>query len=59
MLIEIKSTAFRQNTISFNKGLNVILGDEKASNSIGKSTMLKVIDFAFGGESYSKDLDIP
>lgn len=58
MLIEIKSTAFRQNTISFNKGLNVILGDEKASNSIGKSTMLKVIDFAFGGESYSKDLDI-
>lgn len=49
MLIEIRSDKFRTNQIEFHAGLNVILGDTNATNSIGKSTMLMVIDFAFGG----------
>lgn len=40
------------NPIRFHKGLNLILGPESAKNSIGKSTMLQIIDFAFGGNDY-------
>lgn len=54
MLKEIKSRIFRENKIKFHKGLNVVLGDSKASNSIGKSTLLMIIDFIFGGETYIK-----
>lgn len=59
MLTEIRSDVFRQGLVSFHKGLNVVLGDENATNSIGKSTLLMVVDFAFGGSSlldYNKDL---
>ena len=38
--------------IIFHKGLNTILGGANANNSIGKSTMLLVIDFVFGGYEY-------
>lgn len=38
--------------INFDKGLNVILGEDKGSNSIGKSTLLMIIDFVFGGDDY-------
>ena len=38
--------------ITFKSGLNTILGDEFASNSIGKSTFLMILDFAFGGDDY-------
>lgn len=51
MLVEIKCDRFRQKTISFHEGLNVVLGDENATNSIGKSTLLMVIDFVLGGDS--------
>jgi len=54
MLIEIKSDVFRKKEITFHSGLNVILGDEKASNSIGKSNLLLIVDFIFGGEQYIK-----
>ncbi len=54
MLIEIQSSAISQKVINFEDGLNVVLGDEKSTNSIGKSTALLIIDFAFGGESYPK-----
>jgi hypothetical protein len=59
MLIEIKSSVFREQIITFHAGLNVVLGDEKAGNSIGKSNLLLIIDFIFGGETYithSKDV---
>lgn len=59
MLIEIRCDQFRTKSISFHKGLNVVLGDENATNSIGKSTLLMVIDFAYGGNSlltHNKDL---
>ncbi|UZW61170.1 DUF2326 domain-containing protein [Lysobacter enzymogenes] len=51
MLISIESSVFRVGKIEFHPGLNVVLGDENATNSIGKSTLLMVVDFAFGGNS--------
>lgn len=57
MLKTITCDAFRSfgqqgKTITFKMGLNVILGDENSSNSIGKSTLLMIIDFCFGGDDY-------
>lgn len=51
MLIEIESDAFRVPKVEFRPGLNVVIGDENAANSIGKSSFLMVIDFVFGGNS--------
>lgn len=36
----------------FNKGLNVLLGPDDGANSIGKSSVLMLIDFAFGGDDF-------
>ena len=57
MLKEIWSTAFKANgqtrpPIRFNSGLSVIRGTDQGTNSIGKSSLLLAIDFAFGGETY-------
>lgn len=49
MLTRIDCPRFRQKTISFHAGLNVVLGDNAGSNSIGKSCLLMVVDYAFGG----------
>lgn len=38
--------------ILFHKGLNTVLGSSDAKNSIGKSTLLMIIDFVFGGTDY-------
>ena len=38
----------------FTNGLNAVLGDSNESNSIGKSSLLMIIDFCFGGEDYVK-----
>ena len=54
MLVEINCDKFREKSLFFKEGLNVVLGDEKATNSIGKSTLLMVIDFVFGGNSFIK-----
>lgn len=54
MLKNISSEIFIDNTINFHEGLNVVLGDNKGSNSIGKSTLLMILDFCFGGNSYTK-----
>lgn len=55
MLKEIRCTFFSHEKIVFHKGLNIILGDDDAKNSIGKSTALMVIDFAFGGDRFLQD----
>lgn len=55
MLKEIRCQFFKHGKIVFHDGLNVILGDDDAKNSIGKSTALMVIDFAFGGDSFLAD----
>lgn len=57
MLLEIQCDKFIDNgiirpPIIFHEGLNVILGDQIATNSIGKSTFLLIIDFVFGGNDY-------
>lgn len=52
MLVELHCDKFREKTISFHAGLNVVLGDSVATNSIGKSTLLMIIDFIFGGDSF-------
>ncbi len=41
-------------TINFHNGLNVILGSKVGTSSIGKSTALLLVDFAFGGDTYAK-----
>ncbi|WP_217424557.1 AAA family ATPase [Nitrogeniibacter mangrovi] len=55
MLKEIRCVHFSHSKISFHPGLNVILGDDDAKNSIGKSTVLMVIDFVLGGTTFLKD----
>lgn len=55
MLKEIQCSLFNHEKISFHQGLNIILGDDDAKNSIGKSTALMVIDFVQGGGSFLKD----
>lgn len=52
MLIEIRCDKFKEKYIDFHSGLNVVLGDSVATNSIGKSTLLMVLDFVYGGESF-------
>lgn len=59
MLSEIRCDAFKsygktRDTIIFHSGLNTVLGGAAANNSIGKSTFLLIIDYCFGGETYSK-----
>lgn len=54
MLVELRSNKFRKRVIEFHTGLNVVLGDDNATNSIGKSSLLMVLDFAFGGDSLVK-----
>ena len=52
MLTEIYCSSFGEDKlIPFTPGLNIIQG--KSGNSIGKSSFLKIIDYAFGGEYYA------
>ena len=55
MLTKISCELFRRGHIDFHEGLNVILGDDDAKNSIGKSSALMVIDFVMGGSSLLRD----
>jgi len=52
MLVELRSNKFRLRVIEFHAGLNVVLGDDNATNSIGKSSLLMVLDFVLGGDSF-------
>lgn len=59
MLKQISCALFQEDgkprpPINFGKGLNTILGAVKGeAGSIGKSTMMLIIDFAFGGNTYT------
>lgn len=58
MLVEMSSSVFKEkgkvrSPIRFKKGLNVVLGKEDGENSIGKSSAMLAIDFAFGGKTYA------
>jgi len=52
VLTEISCDRFRRGAVRFTSGLNVVFGDERASNSIGKSTLLMLVDFAHGGSDF-------
>ena len=59
MLAEIYCKEFinegkERGIIKFKYGLNVVVGTEKADNSIGKSTFLMAVDYCFGGSDYAK-----
>lgn len=56
MLVMIRCDKFAPEfrAISFQPGLNTILGNSDGSNAIGKTTLLEIIDFAFGGNEYAK-----
>lgn len=63
MLKEIRCEKFSDHipnkTIHFRNGLNCVVGANDALNSIGKSSLLLIIDFCFGGNTYcSKDSDV-
>lgn len=58
MLCEVYCEEFHQKRITFNEGLNVVLGTNTGDNSIGKSTFMLIVDYAFGGESYALSSDI-
>ncbi|KXE30320.1 hypothetical protein AW921_14195 [Pseudomonas aeruginosa] len=51
MLIYIECEWFTEKRINFKDKLNIVVGDRANSNSIGKSTFLKVIDFVYGGDT--------
>lgn len=57
MLKEIKCEQFTAKingkTIQFKPGLNCVVGADDALNSIGKSSLLSMIDFCFGGNDYA------
>ena len=60
MLIEIQSDAFKigntvRDAISFHSGLNSVVAYTQGNNSVGKTSFLLAIDFAFGGETYYSD----
>ncbi|WP_418968482.1 DUF2326 domain-containing protein [Alloscardovia omnicolens] len=57
MLLSIWSPEFKcgdqpRNPILFHPGLNTVEGGAKAENAIGKSTVLSLIDFVYGGRSF-------
>lgn len=58
MLAEIYCEEFHQKKIEFSNTLNVILGTNTGDNSIGKSTFMLIVDFAFGGTTYAAATDI-
>ncbi len=57
MLRQISCDKFMSNgnpraPIDFRPGLNTVIGGDAGENSIGKSTLLMIIDFVFGGKDY-------
>lgn len=58
MLREIYCDKFHQKKVEFVDGFNVVLGTDSGDNSIGKSTFMLIIDFVFGGTTYSSSTDI-
>ena len=54
MLKSISCDIFNEQnkTIFMHSGLNTVLGTDDGANSIGKSTLLMIVDFCFGGDDY-------
>ncbi|MDO6500462.1 DUF2326 domain-containing protein [Photobacterium sanguinicancri] len=54
MLVSISCDKLIKSKLNFSYGLNPLLGSPNGENSIGKSSVLMLIDFAFGGEGFPK-----
>nr|SAY46243.1 Uncharacterised protein [Serratia marcescens] len=52
MLKNIYCEKLIRKELIFKKGLNTILGPKNGANSIGKSSVLMLIDFVFGGDDF-------
>ncbi len=52
MLLSIQSSVLRDGIIKFKEGLNVVVGDDNGANSIGKSSLLMIVDFIYGGDTH-------
>nr|WP_295711320.1 DUF2326 domain-containing protein [uncultured Halomonas sp.] len=57
MLKSISCEKLIDNPLTFNSGLNSVVGADDAHNSIGKSSVLMLIDFAFGGSDFPEKCD--
>lgn len=54
MLKEIRCSKLIKEKLEFNSGLNVLTGPDDGANSIGKSSVLMLLDFAFAGDDFIK-----
>ncbi|MBB1465028.1 hypothetical protein H5300_17115 [Vibrio sp. SG41-7] len=57
MLKSIMCEKLVETTLTFERGLNSVVGADDAHNSIGKSSVLMLIDFAFGGSDFPEKCD--
>jgi len=57
MLKSISCEELIETPITFEQGLNAVVGADDAHNSIGKSSILMLIDFAFGGSDFPSKCD--
>ncbi|PSU26040.1 hypothetical protein CTM96_07995, partial [Photobacterium phosphoreum] len=55
MLTSIYCEKLTKKELIFENGLNVLVGANNGENSIGKSSVLMLIDFSFGGNSFPND----
>ncbi len=54
MLKELRCNKLIKEKLEFNEGLNALIGPNDGANSIGKSSVLMLIDFAFAGDDFIK-----
>lgn len=57
MLKSMSCEKLIKSPLIFDKGLNAVVGADDAHNSIGKSSILMLIDFAFGGSDFPDKCD--
>ncbi|MEG0008419.1 MAG: DUF2326 domain-containing protein [Aeromonas sp.] len=54
MLKEIRCSKLVHGKITFHPGLNTLIGPDDGTNSIGKSSVLMLIDFSLAGDDFTK-----
>ncbi|MFM5325952.1 hypothetical protein ACET9W_19250 [Aeromonas veronii] len=54
MLKEIRCNKLVNGKITFHPGLNTLIGPDDGTNSIGKSSVLMLIDFSLAGDDFIK-----
>ncbi|OCG61020.1 hypothetical protein, partial [Gilliamella sp. Nev3-1] len=57
MLKSIECEKLTKTSLLFKEGLNTLIGADDAHNSIGKSSVLMLIDFAFAGDDFPEKCD--